>query len=76
MRQVEMMGLMNRVIEYQTEDHSLEWNLQFFADLIATGLAWRLEGRIGREAKAYIENGLVDAQGEIDWDYYEENFAL
>ena len=48
MRQVEMMGLMNRVIEYQTEDHSLEWNIQFFADLIATGLAWRLEGHIGR----------------------------
>ena len=76
MRQVEMMGLMNRVIEYQTEDHSLEWNLQFFADLIATGLAWRLEGHFGREAKAYIENGLVSAQGEIDWDYYQENFAL
>lgn len=76
MRQVEMMGLMNRVIEYQTEDHSLEWNLQFFADLIATGLAWRLEGHFGREAKAYIENGLISVQGEIDWDYYQENFAL
>jgi hypothetical protein len=76
MRQVEMMGLMNRVIEYQTEDHSLEWNLQFFADLIATGLAWRLEGHIGREAKAYIDNGLISVQGEIDWDYYQENFAL
>jgi hypothetical protein len=76
MRQVEMMGLMNRVIEYQTEDHSLEWSLQFFADLIATGLAWRLEGHIGREAKAYIDNGLISVQGEIDWDYYQENFAL
>jgi len=48
MRQVEMMGLMNRVIEYETEDHSLEWVVQLFADLVATGLAWQLQGRYGR----------------------------
>lgn len=76
MKQIEMMSLMQRVIEYETEDHSLEWIVQLFADLIATGLAWRLQGRFGREAKRYIENGIITVQGDVNWDYYEENYAL
>ena len=74
MRAVEMMNLMERVIEYETEHHDLEWIVQLFADLIATGLAWQLQGRYGREAKAYIDNGLISAQGDVDWEVYEEYF--
>jgi hypothetical protein len=76
MRAVEMMNLMERVIAYETERHDLDWIVQFFADLIATGLAWQLQGHYGREAKAYIENGLISVQGEVDWNVYEEYFAL
>jgi len=76
MKQIEMMGLYQRVVEYETEDHSLEWIVQLFADLIATGLAWHLQGRYGREAKRYIDNGIINAQGDVNWDYYEENYAL
>ena len=50
--------------------------MQFFADLIATGLAWRLQGHYGREAKRYIQNGLVTPQGDVNWDVYEEYFEL
>ena len=71
-----MMGLYQRVVEYETEDHSLEWIVQLFADLIATGLAWHLQGRFGREAKRYIDNGIINAQGDVNWDYYEEYYAL
>jgi len=74
MKQVELMGLYQRVLEYETEEHSLEWLVQFFADLIATGLAWQLQGHYGREAKAYIDNGLISAQGDVDWEVYEEYF--
>lgn len=74
MRAVEMMNLMERVIEYETDNHDLEWIVQFFADLIATGLAWQLQGRYGREAKAYIDNGLISAQGDVNWEVYEEYF--
>lgn len=70
------MNLMERVIEYETEHQDLEWIVQFFADLIATGLAWQLQGHYGREAKAYIDNGLINVQGDVDWDMYEEYFAL
>ena len=74
MKQIEMMDLYQRVIEYETEDHSLEWIVQLFADLIATGLAWRLQGRFGREAKRYIKNGIITVQGDVNWDYYKEYY--
>jgi len=76
MKQVEMMGLYQRVVEYETEEHSLEWIVQFFADLVATGLAWQLQGRYGREAKAMIDEGLINPQGDVNWDYYEEYLEL
>ena len=76
MRTIEMMSLMERVIAYETEHHDLEWIVQFFADLIATGLAWQLQGHYGREAKAYIDNGLISVQGDVDWNGYEEFSAL
>ena len=76
MKQIEMMDLMNRVVQYESEDHSLEWVLQLYADLIATGLAWQLQGRYGREAKAMIDEGLITVQGDIDWDMYDEWYAL
>ena len=76
MRQIEMMNLYERVVEYETEDHSIEWVLQLYADLIATGLAWHLQGRYGREAKAMIDEGLITVQGDIDWDVYHEWYEL
>lgn len=76
MKQIEMMSLMQRVLEYESEAQSLEWVLKLFADLIATGLAWQLQGHYGREARAYIENGLISPQGDINWDVYDEEFAL
>jgi hypothetical protein len=33
MRAVEMMNLMDRVIEYETEHHDLEWIVQFLQTL-------------------------------------------
>lgn len=71
-----MMDLMNRVVQYESEANSLEWIVQLFADLIATGLAWQLQGRYGREAKAMIDEGIITVQGDVNWDHYEEYYAL
>lgn len=76
MKQIEMMDLMQRVVQYESEANSLEWIVQLFADLIATGLAWQLQGRYGREAKAMIDEGIITVQGDVNWDYYEEYYAL
>lgn len=76
MKQIEMMDLMQRVVQYESEANSLEWIVQLFADLIATGLAWQLQGRYGREAKAMIDEGIITVQGDVNWDHYEEYYAL
>lgn len=76
MKQIEMMDLMRRVVQYESEANSLEWIVQLFADLIATGLAWQLQGRYGREAKAMIDEGIITVQGDVNWDHYEEYYAL
>lgn len=76
MKQIEMMDLMNRVVQYESEANSLKWIVQLFADLVATGLAWQLQGRYGREAKAMIDEGIITAQGDVNWDYFEEYYEL
>lgn len=43
--------------------------LELFAHLVKTGLAWTMEGRIGRTAKHLIDIGHLDSQGYI---HYEE----
>ena len=42
-----------------------------FADLIKTGLAWQLQGSYGRTAQRFIESGVINRRGEIDWDAYD-----
>lgn len=77
MKQIEMMNLYERILEYeQNGSKSLEWYLQFFGDLIASGLAWKLQGHYGREANAIIQEGLISTKGEINWELYEENYEL
>jgi hypothetical protein len=39
--------------------------LDMFADLISTGMAWRLQGSYGRAANALIEQGYISPEGEV-----------
>lgn len=40
-------------------------SIAMFADLIETGMAWRLQGSYGRAAAALIEQGYVSPEGEV-----------
>jgi hypothetical protein len=57
------------------ENATFEEQLMAWAYLIKTGDAWRLQGWFGRAAQRLIDIGLVDKDGNINWDNVQECMA-
>lgn len=55
----------DQLIAYETGTLDADAEIEFFADLIATGTAWSLQGSYGRAAQAFIDAGLISETGEI-----------
>jgi hypothetical protein len=52
-------NLVGKIMTYEQGDMSQEESLQFFQELIDTGLAFKLQGHYGRTAFRLIKAGLV-----------------
>jgi hypothetical protein len=46
--------------------------LRAWSYLIGTRLAYSLQGWFGRSAESLIEQGLIDREGIVNWDLYED----
>lgn len=55
----------NDIIRYEEGEMTPEEEKRFFAKLIKSGDAWRLQGFYGRTAQAYIDSGQIDSKGRI-----------
>tara|TARA_B100000131_G_scaffold246242_1_gene239125 strand:- start:3351 stop:3542 length:192 start_codon:yes stop_codon:yes gene_type:complete len=53
-----MKNLTENMIKYENGDMEAGEVMQFFQELIDSGLAWKLQGHYGRTANALIEEGL------------------
>lgn len=55
-----MSDILNRIMRYESGE-MIDDNEVFalFQELVNTGLAWKLQGHYGRQAKALIEQGYV-----------------
>jgi len=52
--------LLQRIIDFEEGNMESEQEvIDFFQDLINTGMAWRLQGSYGRTAASLIDQGLV-----------------
>lgn len=45
------------IMEYESGEMSDEDTIEFFQELIDSGLCWRLQGHYGRTAQALIDEG-------------------
>jgi hypothetical protein len=64
--------LVDKIISFESGELNNEGILELFAELIKTGQAWQLPGCYGRTAQALIDKGLIDTQGIINWEVYQD----
>ena len=64
--------LVDKIIAFESGELNNEGILELFAELIKTGQAWHLQGSYGRTAQALIDKGLIDNNGVINWELYQE----
>jgi hypothetical protein len=53
------MDIAGKIIAFEAGELPEDQTIQFFQELVDTGLAWKLQGSYGRTAAALIEKGLV-----------------
>jgi len=54
-------NMVNKIIRYENGQMNEDETIQFFQELIDSGLAWSLQGHYGRVANSLIEEGLCNA---------------
>jgi len=64
--------LTTRIMFYEAGDFSTSDTVILFSDLVRLGLAWSLQGTYGRIAQRLIDTGILDQEGNIDWEVVEE----
>ena len=52
--------MVDKIVKYENGEMSVEEVVDFFQELINSGLCWRLQGHYGRTARHLIEEGLCD----------------
>lgn len=57
--------LVGAIMDFEAGTQTQEQTLELFARLIKSGQAWKLQGMYGRQAKAFIEAGIIGSDGEI-----------
>jgi hypothetical protein len=50
------------VLRYENGDLDDQETIEFFQQLVDTGLAWKLQGHYGRAATRLIEAGLIETR--------------
>lgn len=55
----------DKIIAWESGELDEEGTLELFGGLIASGLAWSLQGTYGRTARDLIEGGYISETGEV-----------
>ena len=58
---------LNYIMEYEGGNPSVEDVVNLFSHLVKSGQAWTLQGMYGRQAQRFIDVGILDRKGNINW---------
>lgn len=64
--------IVSSIIQYESGEMDTTETVEFFAELIKSGMAYNLQGSYGRMANALIERGLISSDGVVNYDELEE----
>jgi len=53
------------VVEYESGELTEEETIEFFQELVDTGLAWQLQGSYGRTAMDLLRDGYLETPSEV-----------
>jgi len=53
--------MLDKIIAYEQGDLDEDETIEFFQELVDSGVAWQLQGHYGRTAVAMIDAGLITA---------------
>lgn len=58
-------NLLNDMMSYEDGNVDTSEVINLFSQLVASGLAWQLQGAYGRQAQSLINQGYLDKEGNI-----------
>lgn len=53
--------ILNDIVRFENDEMTFDEVIDFFQQLVDTGMAWKLQGFYGRTAQGLIDQGLVTA---------------
>lgn len=59
------MSILDQIMAYEDGELSADEVIELFAELVASGMAWQLQGHYGRTAVALIRQGFITEDGEV-----------
>lgn len=65
----ETYDLTGKIIDFENGELDEDQTIELFQHMVDTGIAWKLQGRIGRQAYRMAEEGLITIP-EGSRDYY------
>lgn len=60
-----MSDIVGRIMDYEAGMLEDDEVIELFAELVSSGMAWRLQGHYGRMATALIDQGFITQNGEV-----------
>ena len=57
------MDIVGKIMDFESGQMTGEEIIEFFQELIDSGMAWSLQGSYGQMAQALIDQGLVEVRG-------------